>query len=562
MDPNSIELITKDKITIDTTEWVYKSVYKLSSQVLHIDRNEGTNKAYAKAKDYYDTALGLVEKQMEVIKAVKPKKESPIKVKNALSYSDWNNNNTPPYKTSIIQSYKIESTDELMEWYDKAVKIYEYQLKEMETNVKTYEQSSVSSDAAASAFSKLLADDNFVEIQKLEKQIEYRKFYFPGNEAKLKKVIDGDMAPLGEYWDPRYIQEYISIAQQNGFAQWFIMPKVGAVSIQPCNVMTVWNYAKDGIDWRNGVIKDDSSNKNDLINMFVGMKYMDKFGAFIDVINIGSGDMPTINITESLLNRIYNRIPHQTRNTEMSKIVQYTGQTDQQFIRNDYGYYAQVDSMAFNCENLLAQLNAREREYKEFKNKLWEILKENPVLQLCTNNVNVTGNNINITQTMECVQSVSNAGTDDGESGNYDDNSSNSNNSNDDDNSSNSNNSSDDNNSSNSNNSSNDNNSSNSNNENNSSNNNENNSSNSNENNSSNSNNENTNSDDKPKEESKLKTWHIIVISISAVIVIVAIVFIIKFALSNRSSNYNIQYDEPQYINYEQQGGNKFVMLV
>ena len=401
LDLNSIEIITKDKITIETTDWVYKSIYALSSKVLTIDRSSANN-AYKKAKDFYDTAEALAASQIQKLKTIKPTNEKPVTIVSALEYA-----NKKPY---VESNKKLNNTDDLNKWVDDVDAVYNQQLNEMNDNVKTYETHSVSSDNAASAFSKLLADDNFVKIQNLEKQIEYRKFYFPGKEAKLKKVTDGDMAPLGEYWDPRYIQEYVSIAKQNGFAQWFVKPKVNENSIEPCNVMTVWEIAKNGVDWRNRLIKSGEAETKELINMFVGMKYMKKFGAFEDVVKIGSADdgEPLINITESILNQVYNNIDPSLRTPELTKIVQFTGQTEQQFEKNDVGYYAMVDSMAFDCAQLLAELVAREKEYKAFKDKLWEILKENPALQLCTNNVNVTGNNINITQTMECVQTITN----------------------------------------------------------------------------------------------------------------------------------------------------------
>ena len=516
LDPNSIEIITSDKITVETTEWVYKSIYALSSKVLTIDRSSA-NAAYKKAKGFYDTAEALANSQIQKLKTIKPTNEKPVTIVSALEYVDK--------KPHVESNKKLNNTDDLNKWIDNVDTVYSQQLREMDDNVKTYETHSVSSDNAASAFSKLLADDNFVKIQNLEKQIEYRKFYFPGKEVKLKKVTDGDTAPLGEYWDPRYIQEYISIAKQNGFAQWFVKPKVNENSIEPCNVMTVWEKAKNGVDWPNRKIKADEADTKELINMFVGMNYMKKFGALEDVIKIGSADdgTPLINITETMLNQVYYNIDPSLRTPELTKIVQFTGQTEKQFEKNDVGYYAMVDSMAFDCAQLLPELVAREREYKAFKDKLWEILKENPALQLCTNNVNVTGNNINITQTMECVQTITNKEDDKEDNGNGGENDGRS-----------------------------DENGENEENDGNS-----------------------ASPDDSlvaptPPEqqqsnetqESKLKTWHIVAIVVSVGVLVVVGVFIFFFIRSNNQPDEIIDEIDDETYEQQQQGGHKFVVLI
>ena len=382
--------------TKDTTQQTYDKIIELSKKVLTVDeKTSESGEQYRLANELLEQANDVYEQQMEVLDDL----NAPVEINDAMMMGDDG-------KTRKNEKLlKINDSKALDDWIDDVDKLYTERLEEMEANVKHYEETKINSNDAASAFNKLLADDNFNKIRELEKQLEYRKFYFPGGEAQLKVVKNGDMAPLGNSWDPRYIQEYVDIARQNSFHYWFIKPKVNENYYEPCSIEQVWNECSNKIDWMNRkYVKDGNDRFKEIVSMFVGMKYAGKFGVLASYVkSVGEGE---IKINQLMLEEIYDNFGKDQTGPMMKKLISLVGQDD--FIKKDIGKYIATDDMAFDAAGILDELMKRNEEYKKFKEKLWDILKENPVLNLCTNNAIMTGNNITVTQMMECSQTINN----------------------------------------------------------------------------------------------------------------------------------------------------------
>lgn len=403
-------VITKKDVSLNTTNNVYMTINQLNTDMVALGgKGDKSGKTlYNAAEKLYKQASEIVSAQLDKLKSAEDGK-FPLTVKNAIKI-DWTANKaTVGYSRSFDELRTFDKKDDFTKWRESdCEKIYTKQLEQMKNNLDVYAQEDIKRADAASAFSKLLADDTFNKIRELEKDLEYRKFYFPGGVAKLKQVPPGQVGPLGDKWDPRYLVDYIEQARANGFHNWFLKPKLdehGNVTyIEPCNVMKVWNRCKTAIDWRNKryISNGNSKDFKEVVSMFVGMAYMGKFEALSNYIDaVSEGDLTIYDIT---LKDIYDTFGRDVVSPMREKLVAIVGQTN--FVEDDFGYYAQIDKLAFDAQAIVDELKVNNAKYEKFKKQLWDILSKNPVLQLCTNNAQITGNNIKITQTMECKQSI------------------------------------------------------------------------------------------------------------------------------------------------------------
>ena len=99
-----------------------------------------------------------------------------------------------------------------------------------EANEKIAELNDGEKESVVSALSSLeplmmLNKDVLDKLEKIDKELVYRRFYFPGGTPKL--YMKGDQADTNEIhyvqdntdggFDPRFIKDYIAEAKQNGF---------------------------------------------------------------------------------------------------------------------------------------------------------------------------------------------------------------------------------------------------------------------------------------------------------------------------------------------------------
>lgn len=407
---DSSAVITKKDISFNTTNNVYMTILDINRKVVELGNSNKSGKVVeSEAQKLYNKAVEIKEAQITKLKTAS---KFPLIVKDVMIVNWKDNTLSVGYSRKVEDSHTFEDTQTYNQWVKDCEKLYNKQLEEVKNNVSTYHQTNIKREDAASALSTLLADDNFNKIRELEKNLEYRKFYFPGGVPKLKILPEGkETGPIGDSWDPRYLQDYIDQAQNSGFHRWFLRPMVGRNFVEVCSVGKVYDDCKGKIDWitkRYNIEQYGDEYKLDLASMFVGMKYMGKFQVFVDYVKtiIEEG----INITVKTCEDVYKSFGPSITNPLRQVIVNWIGQND--FVKSDIGYYAQVDQLAFDAAQIITELKARNEEYEKFKEKLWNILKENPILQLCTNNAQITGVNIKLTQTMSCSQQIIEKGDD------------------------------------------------------------------------------------------------------------------------------------------------------
>ena len=285
-------------------------------------------------------------------------------------------------------------------------------LNEMEKDVSSISAKNDTNINASMALSQLMNDKTFQEIQEIEKQILYRKFYFPGGVPKLRVVGQGinkktddfeydqsleDSDPF-DRWDPRYLKDYIAVAKQNGFHRNFIY--YDGREFKTMNFSQASEALKKCIDWSTSKIDTDGAcDKYEIAGIIGGLIYFDKVSSFVEESGLAGGKT-------SLFNRIYTYngdliIP--TIEKIANGLIQ---QSEKNFKNNNFGWMANDNKYAFDSAQYLKRWLELEKEYNEYKEKVWKILEDTNALQLCTNNVNVTGNNITIQQEMSCMQTI------------------------------------------------------------------------------------------------------------------------------------------------------------
>lgn len=290
-------------------------------------------------------------------------------------------------------------------------------LNEMEKDVSSISAKNDTNINASMALSQLMNDKTFQEIQEIEKQILYRKFYFPGGIPKLRVVGQGinkktddfeyDQSLEGsdpfDHWDPRYLKDYIAVAKQNGFHRNFIY--YDGKEFKTMNFSQASEALKKCINWSTSKIDTDGAcDKYEIAGIIGGLIYFDKVSSFVEETGLAGGKT-------SLFNRVYTYngdliIP--TIEKIANGLIQ---QSEKNFKNNNFGWMANDNKYAFDSAQFLSKWIELENEYKNYKEKVWKILEGTNALQLCTNNVNVTGNNITIQQEMSCMQTIAGAET-------------------------------------------------------------------------------------------------------------------------------------------------------
>lgn len=285
---------------------------------------------------------------------------------------------------------------------------------------------------AALALSELMNDSTFQEIQEIEKQVLYRKFYFPGGIPKLR-VSGGDGGDVGmldgmevefdgmsvesglrdpfDHWDPRYLKEYVMEARQNGFHKNFIY--YDGKDYKTINFYQAGNVLKKCVDWSTGKIYEDGAcDKYEVVGIVGGLIYFDKVDSFLESSGIAGGK-------KSLFNKMYVTNGDLVE-LSVEKLEALIQQSRKEFKENNFGWMANSNKFAFDSAQYLERWIGLEKKYEEYKDRVWKILEGTNALQLCTNKVNVVGNNITIQQEMSCIQTIMNSDGEGGDGGDGD----------------------------------------------------------------------------------------------------------------------------------------------
>lgn len=288
------------------------------------------------------------------------------------------------------------------------------------TDTPTVSQSTIDNAAESVAGLEqlgMLDKGSLAKLEAIEKKIFYRRFYFPGGVAEKRMPGLGTDKP-GEYkydqlpgdryvmdsWDPRYLDDYITQARQNAFHKHFIY--FDGVENKPISFEDAYNVLKFSI---NGG-KIDGDNKREAVGIVVGLMYMGKLGLFLKDY---ASDLQT---TSTLLQQSLKNMQDYTRDAT-SALVGLIRQScpnilagKSEFITSDVGWLAEDNKYAFDISKYAAEWQAMQKEYNEYKEKIWNILKNVKNLNLCTNiNKGIQVGNVNIQQQMECIQKVTSA---------------------------------------------------------------------------------------------------------------------------------------------------------
>lgn len=266
------------------------------------------------------------------------------------------------------------------------------------------------------------------QIEKIERQITYRRFYFYGQEVKLH--LDGepglnvqvpdDVVYIKDNWnmsfDPRYLPDYIEAAKQYQFYKHVIRfdpysGKFVSSSFYDVNDLLSKDILIGNTNDKSkylsvpATVTDDAKTKirDELIGVIASMEYFGKWESFLKEF-----DDYTKNEIE-MIRKYYKA----TYNSKIKQIAELTGQSINEFKELDYGYFAD-QNLAFDSAKYIGELEKYEVQYNEYKKKLWDILSNCNSLSLAGNRVSgtfvVSGESqINITQTNEMLQAYKEA---------------------------------------------------------------------------------------------------------------------------------------------------------
>lgn len=312
----------------------------------------------------------------------------------------------------IISEKEKVMKDEGVENVNETISAFNDIVDEMNEVMSKLLYSSNTNESAAMALNKIMNDNTFQQIQEIEKQILYRRFYFPGGVPKLRIAGQGqnndnddfeydqsteDVDPF-DHWDPRYLKEYITIAKQQGFHRNFIY--YDGEGYKSINFSQALEILRKCLNVTTGNIESSGAcDKYVVSGVIGGLLYFDKLESFVEEMGFGNVSL--------FVNKV-NVINGDLINESIDKLANgLIKQSMNNFIKNNYGWMSNSNELAFDVAQYVKEWVALEAEYQKYKDEVWHILKSLNALELCTNNVDVTGNNITIQQEMNCVQKIS-----------------------------------------------------------------------------------------------------------------------------------------------------------
>ena len=268
----------------------------------------------------------------------------------------------------------------------------------------------------------ILNKDVLDKLEKIDKELVYRRFYFPGGTPKL--YMKGDQADTKDIhyvqdnadggFDPRFIKDYIAEAKQYGFHRHVIVydtssGKYEAKSFDQLRNLLQTYYINDkSVDYiRNsrGITTFEKQQKQEsMAALFASLIYFNKYELFM---NEFKRDFKPEQMEKVM--KYYEDFIQD----ELYRLTDAIGQTPEDFIKNDYGWMG-PESLAFDASIFVEDYARYKAEYDKLKDQIWQWLSQITSLNLCANRVSGIYQasdqaEINLTQMSNCYQSVKTA---------------------------------------------------------------------------------------------------------------------------------------------------------
>lgn len=286
-------------------------------------------------------------------------------------------------------------------------------------------------DEQKDAISKVIAglnnglgmdNDLQLKLEEVDKEFTYHQFYFPGCDMRLRIEGTGTDTEYVRYinsaaksFDPRFIEDYIDSANSGGFHRYLIYFDPTINDWKSISFDEITGYLQKY--YQNGSIKPNfQSNEtiNDLLkSIFASLIYFDKLDCYKNELKLYQDEFSANSIDPASFDKFINDKGIITSDFIMKKLPSKIGKTFADFKSKDTGYMA-PRSLAFNIsQDMIDTINNYEIQYKEYKEKLWNLLEGLDSLQLCANRNNsimqANGDaEISITQMNNCVQNIQN----------------------------------------------------------------------------------------------------------------------------------------------------------
>lgn len=290
-----------------------------------------------------------------------------------------------------------------------------------------------------------------IKIENMEKELTFRRFYFPGCDMRLRIQGKGIDTATVRYskdklvsFDPRYMEEYIkyangsnssSSAGSGDFYQWMIRYDHNSkttIQLDFDNAFELIQNYYDNSGKMKSIFEKDENAYLTVCSVFGALKYFNKlesckfngqllYPGFIEYVDQRGKRNSSYDITtlrsdnfEKFMSANASKI-----NMCINKLEDLTGQSMYNFINKDNGYFA-PERLAFGLnKDWFTVWNSYQQQYQDYKNKVWQILKDKQSLQICVNRDNsinqvAQGGEMTLTQMNNCVQNISNIDLDSG----------------------------------------------------------------------------------------------------------------------------------------------------
>jgi hypothetical protein len=247
------------------------------------------------------------------------------------------------------------------------------------------------------------------KLEKLEREINYRCYFFPGGQPRLFVEGEGEDTETIKYdnlpggldifatFNPRYYTHYIQQAKQYSFHKHFLY--YDGVDVKQINFSNAGNILRNA---------SPETDAKIYYGILAGLRYMDKVDSFVQdqyqYVGMSVGEINKIfKMCSSGADNIIRNCEYQIQNV--------VKQDRYEFVESDEGWLASDWKYSF-AEDLLDDWAEVQEEYEKYKEKLWAAMQNIDNLNLCSNyNSGITHGNVTIQQMNQCIQAIEDQAT-------------------------------------------------------------------------------------------------------------------------------------------------------